>query len=81
MVDRTKRARSRGYDISYEDVGTGVPVVLINGLSGRAAEWRDLGFVDRLCPPYRVLSVDPLGHGLSDTPHALGGVPGPDDRG
>ena len=61
---------SRGYWISYEDAGTGFPVVLINGFTGRAAEWRDLGFVDRLAPPYRVLSVDSLGHGLSDKPYA-----------
>ncbi len=69
MSHRLRRAPSRGYDISYEDVGSGPPIVLLNGLSGRAAEWRELGFVDRLAPPYRVLSVDPLGHGSSDTPH------------
>ncbi len=69
MPAHTRRATSRGYGISYEDVGTGFPIVLINGFSGRAAEWRNLGFVDRLAPPYRVLSVDSLGHGLSDAPH------------
>ena len=69
MTDRTRRARSRGFGISYEDGGDGFPIVLINGLGGRAGEWRDLGFVDRLVPPYRVLSIDPLGHGASDTPH------------
>jgi pimeloyl-ACP methyl ester carboxylesterase len=69
MTYRVGRAVSRGHGISYEDAGSGFPIVLINGLTGRAAEWRDLGFVDRLAPAYRVLGVDSLGHGLSDTPH------------
>ncbi len=69
MRFQTRRSTSRGFEISYEDVGAGFPIVLINGFSGRAAEWRDLGFVDRLAPPYRVLSVDSLGHGLSEAPH------------
>ncbi len=43
--------------------------MLINGWSGRAAEWRDLGIVDRLATTHRVLSVDSLGHGTSDGPH------------
>ena len=37
--------------------------------SGRAAEWRDLGIVDRLATTHRVLSVDSLGHGTSDGPY------------
>ena len=69
MAHRVRRTVSRGYAISYEDVGSGFPVALINGFTGRAAEWRDLGIVDRLASTYRVLSVDSLGHGLSDGPH------------
>jgi len=34
-----------------------------------AADWRDAGYVDRLARDHRVLSVDPLGNGLSDKPH------------
>jgi pimeloyl-ACP methyl ester carboxylesterase len=63
-------AQSRGFAISYEDVGAGPPVVLVNGYASPAAEWTDVGYVDRLLDAgYRVLAVDSLGHGLSDTPH------------
>jgi pimeloyl-ACP methyl ester carboxylesterase len=64
-----KRARSRGYGISYEDVGRGPAVVLIPGWTMSAADWRDAGYVDRLATRYRVLNVDPLGNGQSDKPH------------
>jgi pimeloyl-ACP methyl ester carboxylesterase len=69
MEHRVRRATSRGFGISYEDTGSGRPIALINGFSGRAAEWRDLGIVDRLASRHRVLSIDALGHGLSDGPH------------
>jgi pimeloyl-ACP methyl ester carboxylesterase len=69
MVHRVRKTVSRGYGISYEDAGSGFPIALINGFTGRAAEWRDLGIVDRLASSHRVLSVDSLGHGLSDGPH------------
>ncbi len=62
-------ARSRGYAISYEDVGQGFPVVLIPGYMGSAADFRQAGYVDRLAANWRVLAVDPLGHGKSDKPH------------
>lgn len=67
-----KRARSRGYDISYEDIGTGRAIVLLPGWTMSAGDWRDAGYVDRLATRYRVLNVDPLGNGLSDKPHATG---------
>jgi pimeloyl-ACP methyl ester carboxylesterase len=66
---RVRVARSRGYAISFEDAGSGPVLILVNGYGGLASEWRDLGYVDRLTPARRVLSVDPLGHGLSDAPH------------
>ncbi len=62
-------ARARGHRIAYEDAGSGPAVVLLNGMGGLAREWREAGFVDRLAPTFRVLSVDPLGHGLSSAPH------------
>jgi hypothetical protein len=64
-----KTAQSRGYTISYEDAGVGSVIVLIPGATMSAADWRDAGYVDRLAPNHRVLSVDPLGNGLSDKPH------------
>ena len=64
----TKTARSRGYTISYEDAGVGQVIVLITGATMSAADWRDAGYVDLLADDRRVLSVDPLGNGLSDKP-------------
>jgi len=60
-------ARSRGFEISYEDVGEGPAVVLVSGFAWPASSWAELGYVDRLVKAgYRVLAVDPLGHGLSE---------------
>ncbi len=59
-------ARSRGFEISYEDTGSGPTVVLVNGYASPAAEWTDVGYVERLIGRYRVLAVDSLGHGLSE---------------
>ena len=62
----TKTAQSRGHTISYEAAGVGPVIVLIPGATMSAADWREAGYVDRLTPNHRVLSVDPLGNGLSD---------------
>jgi pimeloyl-ACP methyl ester carboxylesterase len=60
--------RSRGHSISYEDHGGGLPLVLVPGLGSPACEWTDRGYIEPLAQRYRVLVVDPLGHGLSDVP-------------
>jgi pimeloyl-ACP methyl ester carboxylesterase len=65
----TKTAQSRGYTISFEEAGAGPVIVLIPGATMSAADWRDAGYVDQLASTHRVLSVDPLGNGLSDKPH------------
>lgn len=67
----TKTAQSRGYTISYDDAGAGPVIVLIPGATMSAADWRDAGYVDQLAGTHRVVSVDPLGNGLSDKPHEL----------
>jgi pimeloyl-ACP methyl ester carboxylesterase len=61
--------RSRGYAISYEDVGEGRTVVLIPGYMLSAADYQQAGYTDRLAAGRRILAVDPLGHGQSDKPH------------
>lgn len=65
----TRTTRSRGHTISYDDAGTGPVIVLIPGSTMSAADWRDAGYVDALAGSHRVVSVDPLGNGLSDKPH------------
>lgn len=68
-----KTARSRGFDIRYEDAGAGPAIVLIPGWTMSAADWRDAGYLDHLRGSHRVLNMDPLGNGRSDKPH------GPED--
>jgi pimeloyl-ACP methyl ester carboxylesterase len=71
-------AMSRGYAISYEDVGQGSPVVLIPGLMQSAADYRQAGYLDPLAATQRVLIIDPLGHGQSDKPHEADAYRAPD---
>jgi pimeloyl-ACP methyl ester carboxylesterase len=65
----SKTTTSRGHAISYEDEGSGPPVVLFPGYMQSTADYRDAGYVDRLADRWRVLIVDPLGHGRSAKPH------------
>jgi len=56
---------SRGHSISYEDHGAGKALVLIPGLGSPAREWTDRGYLESLAARFRVIVVDPLGHGES----------------
>jgi pimeloyl-ACP methyl ester carboxylesterase len=40
-----RTAQSRGYRISYEDVGDGAPILLITGLTGSAEQMREDGYM------------------------------------
>jgi pimeloyl-ACP methyl ester carboxylesterase len=62
----TLTTHSRGFEISFEDDGEGLPLMLVNGYASPAVEWRDAGYVARLVDRYRVISVDSLGHGASE---------------
>ena len=43
--------------------------MLVAGTLCAAQHWRDYGYVATLARDWRVINVDPLGHGASDTPH------------
>ncbi len=43
--------------------------MLVAGTLCAAQHWRDYGYVAALARDWRVINVDPLGHGASDTPH------------
>ena len=60
---------SRGFRIHYVDEGSGPPLVLLPGLLMSIARWRAIGYIDDFARDFRVLAVDPLGHGLSEKPH------------
>jgi pimeloyl-ACP methyl ester carboxylesterase len=43
--------------------------MLVAGTLLAAQHWRDFGYVEALARRWRVINVDPLGHGDSDAPH------------
>ena len=58
-----------GHRIVYDAVGNGPALMLVPGFMMHRGRWHHWGYVDRLRTDYRVLAVDPLGHGESDKPH------------
>ena len=63
------RTVSRGFNIHYTLEGDGPPLMLVPGTLLSAKHWHDVGYVEALARDWRVINVDPLGHGTSDTPH------------
>jgi pimeloyl-ACP methyl ester carboxylesterase len=63
------RVNSRGHAIDYSVDGHGPPLLLLAGTLCAARHWRDFGYTATLTRDWRVVNVDPLGHGASDTPH------------
>ena len=60
---------SRGFTINYSVSGDGPPLLLVPGTLCAARQWADFGYAATLERHWRVIAVDPLGHGDSDTPH------------
>jgi len=52
-------------------MGSGEPIVLVAGHTMFAADWREMGYTQRLAESRRVISIDQLGHGRSDRPHEI----------
>ena len=63
---------SRGFTIDYAVDGDGPPLVLIAGTLCAARHWVEYGYAAALARRWRVINIDPLGHGASDTPHDAG---------
>jgi pimeloyl-ACP methyl ester carboxylesterase len=62
-----------GYRITYDVTGDGPDVVvLVCGLLMNRGRWHAVGYVDRLAGRYKVITMDPMGHGASDKPHDPG---------
>ena len=62
-------ARNGKVKIYFEVEGQGPPLVMLHGLTGSGAGWRESGYVDALKDEYQVILVDFRGHGKSDKPH------------
>ncbi|QDW85312.1 alpha/beta hydrolase [Staphylococcus pasteuri] len=54
---------SNEIEIAYRDVGQGIPIVLIHGLDGNLAAFKQL--FEQLSDRYRVITYDVRGHGKS----------------
>jgi len=52
--------------LNIEMAGSGEPLVLLHGFTGSAEAWRT--HIDMFSQRYRVLAVDHIGHGRSDSP-------------
>ena len=63
------QVESRGFSIDYAVDGDGPPLVLVAGTLCAARHWVDYGYAAALARHWRVINIDPLGHGASDTPH------------
>jgi pimeloyl-ACP methyl ester carboxylesterase len=57
-----------GTKFHYLEMGTGVPVILIHGSGGTAANWMANGFGPSLAKTNRVLAIDMRGHGQTVGP-------------
>jgi len=57
-----------GVRLNVEEAGSGAPLTLLHGFTGRASAW--LPFAERW-PGFRLVAVDLIGHGDSDSPPDL----------
>jgi pimeloyl-ACP methyl ester carboxylesterase len=64
-------AYCRGFKIHYQVEGEGQPLVLYHWSLSFLDSWYELSYVDKLKSNYKLILVDALGHGKSDTPHGL----------
>ena len=67
--ESVKKAEHRGYQIAYETLGDGPPVVIQHGIFSNRRAWIDYGLTPLLSDAYRLILVDSLGHGDSDKPN------------
>lgn len=64
-------ANNDGVRIHYQVDGNaaGPPLLLHCGFTGSLNSWYDRGYVGALRDTYRLILLDPRGHGASDKPH------------
>src|SRR2546423_13041879 len=56
-------ARARGFDVDYEDVGSGPAVVLLHASASGNRQWRRLS--DELKDRYRLIAINLFGYGAT----------------
>ncbi len=63
--------QSKNQRIHYLVTGSGPFLVMVHGMFGRAQDWFDSGWVERLALSHTLVIIDMRGHGLSDKPTAI----------
>ena len=58
-----KFATVRGLKIYYEDIGQGMPLILLHEFTGTTSTWKDF---PEFAKRYRTIAIDAPGHGRSD---------------
>jgi pimeloyl-ACP methyl ester carboxylesterase len=61
---------SNGVPIRYRVQGSGQPVILMHGMTGRIESWDDIGFFDHPHDGLCFIPMDCRGHGKSGKPHS-----------
>ncbi|MCG8551957.1 MAG: alpha/beta hydrolase [Desulfobacterales bacterium] len=69
-IKKTNTAINEGYTINYKVVGEGKPIVLLFGFGMSLEAWFQFGYADTLSAKYKVIAIDPRGHGKSCSPTA-----------
>jgi pimeloyl-ACP methyl ester carboxylesterase len=65
-----------GRELSYRELGSGRPLVLLHGFAGSASQWLDHGPASELAERgHRVILPDLRGHGDSARPHGAASYP------
>lgn len=64
-MERFETTTVRGERLSYGLAGDGPPLVLVPGQTMSVDRWVEAGYVDALSDRFRLVAVDPLGHGRS----------------
>lgn len=66
LHDIMAKININGVTYSYEMAGQGDPLLLLHGFTGSGENWAD--HVPALAQHYRVITLDIIGHGLTDSP-------------
>jgi len=57
-----------GHKIHYKTAGEGTPLVLIFGFGMSLEDWFQFGYASELTKKFKVIAIDPRGHGKSEAP-------------
>ena len=68
QVNNSYYVNNSGQKIHYKIVGEGPPLVLVFGFGMSLEAWFQFGYAQELANKFKVIAIDPRGHGKSDAP-------------